>query len=430
MNKLKVFSEFTTATVGRLNLQLSLKTKSSLFALMVCTFLVLSNISGLHLYDYRTVTDKVYIKYASSPESPTIKTAEPFVYLKTFGRLGNQLFQYACAYAIAKKHRMSLFLDAPVNYINTNEPRKTKPNTNLGQFVLYELSVPLPSLEESENYRHRINNSVGKITHLVDRTIAAGTYPVRMCLINDTNLLTHISKYDMFLFQTNQILHVADYCQSEHFFFPYRDEMKRLFRVSNVEMNPEVSKWESAMQNLSIESVCIHIRRGDFVHNIGRLVDMSFYPIAMKRLSELVALQKDRQNTKLKSLAYFMFSDDINFVKNYFTINMTRTGDFYQSNSNDELAEEDASVFEMFWVSNPNLSPVEDFHLMSKCHHNIISASSFAWWSAYLNENPNKVVVAAHYNPELFKTDQYHQFQYRHFYYPISWHLMEPKFSN
>ena len=105
-------------------------------------------------------------------------------------------------------------------------------------------------------------------------------------------------------------------------------------------------------------SVSIHIRRTDYLEkqNLCIVLKPEYYTEAINIITQ-----------KVKNPRYFFFSDDIEWVKSNFT---------HQENS----------VF----LSNKDY---EDLTLMSLCKHNITANSTFSWWGAWLNKNPDKIVI-------------------------------------
>ena len=51
---------------------------------------------------------------------------------------------------------------------------------------------------------------------------------------------------------------------------------------------------------------------------------------------------------------------------------------------------------------NHGRDSIYDMMLMSRCRHNIISNSSFGWWAAWLNDHPDKLVIA----PDKWENDR------------------------
>ncbi len=113
-------------------------------------------------------------------------------------------------------------------------------------------------------------------------------------------------------------------------------------------------------------SVSVHVRRGDYLQEDG-LKDafgIAFYKEAFNIFME-----------KYSEVVFVIFSDDIPWVKENF--------DFSRN---------------MIFVDwNRGKESYIDMLMMSLCNHNIIANSTFSWWSAWLNSNKDKCVIAPRY---------------------------------
>jgi len=114
--------------------------------------------------------------------------------------------------------------------------------------------------------------------------------------------------------------------------------------------------------------VALHIRRGDLVthQKVTPLVKMSYYDRTIKHFADLGYSK------------FLVFSDDIQWSKE----NLKQKVDF-------EFVENTIGGSEQMTARN-------ELALMSCCEHQIIANSSYSWWGAWLNQNPNKVVFAPH----------------------------------
>jgi len=91
---------------------------------------------------------------------------------------------------------------------------------------------------------------------------------------------------------------------------------------------------------------------------------------------------------------YYSSDENIEFLKtaiNYFGKNKT----FIVTTNNVLKAKSMFRGYNNFiFLKDYNLSSIEEFFVQTQCEHNIISNSSFGWWGAWLNQTPDKVIIA------------------------------------
>jgi hypothetical protein len=157
--------------------------------------------------------------------------------------------------------------------------------------------------------------------------------------------------------------YLVGYWQSERYFIDVAPAVRDVFRFA-MPMSAENRRLAECMQ--SCESVSIHIRRGDYVSDpvISRVhgaCTLDYYRAAVDFIASRIA-----------SPHFFVFSDDPAWVKAHLAL--------------DHPTE--------FVSHNCVAESYNDMRLMSQCRHHIIANSSFSWWGAWLDDRPDKIVIA------------------------------------
>ncbi|MBF8263318.1 MAG: hypothetical protein HW387_983 [Parachlamydiales bacterium] len=159
------------------------------------------------------------------------------------------------------------------------------------------------------------------------------------------------------------------YFQSWKYFNHHRDEVLSAFAPSSFTLNVLDQKYHDLIDHPN--TVSIHVRTaGKYLHasKIHQFIGLEYYREAMALFPS---------DTK-----FVIFSDRINWCKTRFALTHKNIC-FIDGNNG-----------------------IEDLFLMSKMKHNIVANSTFSWWAAYLNQNPNKkVVVPSLWYGEPYPTD-------------------------
>lgn len=262
--------------------------------------------------------------------------------VNTIGGLGNQMFCYAFALALKKKHHEEVFIDiSHFNYYNLHDG-----------FLINDIF-------DVQEIKIATQKNISKLTRYIPH------YALSRIL---RKLLPHkkseyIEKKD-YIFDADALNFSHDcyyegYWQTPLYFDDIKNDVYKMFTF------PEVNDANRDLSQLirSVNSVSIHIRRGDYINakSFVGICELDYYKKAISKI-----------NSTVKNPYFFIFSNDIEWCVHHLK-EVLNTDQIKFINHN--IGKES------FW----------DMYLMSICKNMIIANSTFSWWAAYINQNANVI---------------------------------------
>lgn len=151
------------------------------------------------------------------------------------------------------------------------------------------------------------------------------------------------------------------YWQSERYFENVKEELRREFLFDWTHFPEKAWRYREQMERTN--SVSLHVRRGDYLQDkfaaiFGGICTETYYCGAMDYCRE-----------HFPNCHFFLFTNDAEWGRLY--------------------AKDDVT-----FVDCGGTGDYVDMALMSCCRHHIIANSSFSWWGAWLDTNPDRTVIA------------------------------------
>ena len=285
------------------------------------------------------------------------------------GRLGNQMFQYAtiksfqkklnngteigfCFKLVEKKAKKENFKDTDsLKYFKTEYQKLSRIKLNSVQRILIFLISTILFF-----YKYIVRNNYEKNRDKVEEKF-------KNLLLKNNIIWKTIgyTDFDLDKIKKEKNIFFYGYFESPKYFNSIKNQLKKDFFPKEELLNKNRELFEIINQT---NSVCVSIRRGDFVFN--EKYSKEHYICNEEYFTNAIEMM----NKKINNPRYIIFSDDIEWVKS-------------------NMKFPDKTLFES------GDDPVwEKLRIMSHCKHFIISNSSFSWWAQYLALNKNKVVIA------------------------------------
>lgn len=160
-------------------------------------------------------------------------------------------------------------------------------------------------------------------------------------------------QYDPNVLSINSDTKLWGYWQTEKYFKDIREVLLKELTLKETLSSQNIN---TATHIKNTNSVSVHFRRKDYVNHENFVqLDMDYYNKAIQQFDNPIL---------------FVFSDDIEWAKNNFK--PKQQVHFIDYNINQG------------WL---------DLYLTTQCKHHIMANSSFSWWGAWLNTNPNKKII-------------------------------------